>query len=39
MLALKLIVIDLGLTLALGIAGATGAWWMRRRTTLSPRSA
>jgi len=38
MLALKLIVIDLGLTLALGIAGATGAWWMRRRTTLSARN-
>jgi hypothetical protein len=38
MLALRLFVIDLGLTLALGVTGVAGAWWMRRRTSLSARN-
>ena len=35
---LRLIVADLALTLILGTAGVIGAWWMRRRTTLSARN-
>ncbi len=38
MLALKLIAVDLAFTLAFGTAGVIGAWWMRRRTTLSTRN-
>jgi hypothetical protein len=38
MFALRLIAIDLAITVALGISGASMAWWMRRRTTLSARN-
>jgi len=34
----ELIVLDLAATLILGVAGVAGAWWLRRRTTLSVRN-
>jgi hypothetical protein len=34
----ELVVIDLAVTLILGVSGVAGAWWLRRRTTLSVRN-
>ncbi len=38
MLHPETVVADLGLTMLLGLAGAVGAWLLRRRTTLSARN-
>jgi site-specific recombinase len=38
MLRPEAIVADLGLTMLLGLAGAVGAWLLRRRTSLSARN-
>jgi hypothetical protein len=38
MLRPPVVLIDLAVTLVAGVAGVGGAWWMRRRTTLSSRN-